>query len=61
MLSVTPDRIALCPSRGADPNILVILGVTILLCNNPMTLLNFRAPDKRGIENNSKIIFLISQ
>ena len=37
-----------------------ILGVIILLCNNPVTLL-IRAPDKRGYWDNSKIIFLISQ
>ena len=37
-----------------------ILGVIILLCNNPVTLL-IRAPVKRGIEDNSNIIFLMSQ
>ena len=36
-----------------------ILGVIILLCNHPVTLL-ITAPDKRGIEDNSKIIFRIS-
>ena len=34
-----------------------LLDVIILLCNNPVTLL-IRAPDKRGIEDNSKIIFI---
>ena len=33
-----------------------ILGVIILLCYNPVTLL-IRAPDKRDIEDNSKMIF----
>ena len=33
-----------------------LLGVIILLCNNPGTLL-IRPPDKRGIEDNSKIFF----
>ena len=39
---------------------ILILTVIILLCNNPVTPL-IRAPDKRGIEENSKIIFLLSQ
>ena len=39
---------------------ILILTVIILLCNNPVTPL-IRAPDKRGIEDNSKIIFLLSQ
>ena len=37
-----------------------ILGVIIVLCNYPVTLL-IRAPDKGDIEDNSKMIFLISQ
>ena len=35
-----------------------ILGVIILLCNNPVTLL---IQIRGGIEDNSKIFFLISQ
>ena len=37
-----------------------ILGVIILLCNNPVTLL-IRASEKRGIGDDSKMFFLISQ
>ena len=37
-----------------------ILGVMVLLCNNPVTVL-IRAPAGGNIEDNSKMIFLISQ